>query len=863
MKESVVPTAVAATARDDDAPDRVRNWLLAALACALALFVLHALSGLLAQVHYRDIVTEIAAMPPLQLLLALLATAASYLALTGYDSSALRYAGATVGRGTVMLTAFIAYALSNTIGLGVLTGGAVRLRLYAAAGVEAQQVAQAVGFNAVAFGVGMTTFGALGLGLDAVPLAATLGVPALLLQGAALLIAFGVAGFVALCHLRREVRIHQHWQVQLPPAGLVLRQLLISGVDLAFAAAALWCLLPAGAVPLPSFVAFYVVGIALGVVSHVPGGLGVFEAVILLACAGRVPTEQVAGALVLYRVIYYLLPMGVAVLLLAAWELRAGVAAPLARAAVRMLPAVLAGVTVMVGVVLLLSGMTPLADDVAELLAMHVPLPLVEAAHLFGSIAGLVLLFIARGLFHRLDAAWWAALGLVLVASVLALPKGVNLGEALGLAGFAGLLVVTRRHFDRRSSLFEQSFEPLWWLCVATVLGVSLWMLLFAYQDVEYAHELWWQFEFDAHAPRSLRAWMAVAVIAFTLALGQLFRVARMGVAAPDPADLERAIPILERQTSADAYLAMMGDKQLLFSESGEAFIMYGQRGRSWIALFDPVGPPREWPELVWRFIEMAHAHGGRAAFYQVRPQALPLYLDAGLRVYKLGEEAHVPLAEFSLKGPRRANLRHGVNRAERDGLRFEVVAREQVPALLPALRVVSDAWLNEHDTQEKSFSLGAFDEAYLARQPVAVVWRGEQLIAFASLLCPPLKSEVTLDLMRHLPDAPNGTMDFLFVRLLLHFQAEGFERFGLGMAPMSGMIAHPLATRWHRLGRLVFEHGERFYNFRGLRGFKDKFDPVWEPRYLAAPGGIAPLLALTDTAALISGGLRGIIAKP
>jgi phosphatidylglycerol lysyltransferase len=855
------PVATGATPRDD-APDRVRNGLLAALAIALALLVLHALSGLLAEVHYQDIVDEIVDMSPSRLLLATLATAASYVALTGYDSSALRYAGASVGRGTVMLTAFIAYALSNTVGLGILTGGAVRLRLYSAAGVEAQQVAQAVGFNAVAFGVGMTSFGALGLAWGAQPLALTLGVPEWLLQGAATLALSCLAAFIVLCERRRAVQIHRHWRVQLPPAGLVLRQLVISGVDLGFAAAALWCLLPEGAVALPSFLAFYVVAIALGVVSHVPGGLGVFEAVILLACAGRAPTEQVAGALVLYRAIYYLLPLAIAVLLLAAYELRSGAAAPFARAASRMLPAVLASVTVMVGVVLLMSGMTPLADDVAELLAMHVPLPLVEAAHLFGSIAGLALMFIARGLFHRLDAAWWGALVLVLVASVLALPKGVNIDEAVALAAFAWLLVVTRRQFDRRSSLFEQSFEPMWWLCVTTVLGVSLWVLLFAYQDVEYAHELWWQFAFDAHAPRSLRALMAAAVIAFALALGQLFRVARLGVPAVTAADLERALPVLDCQHSADAYLAMMGDKQLLFSDSGEAFIMYGQHGRSWIALFDPVGPPREWPELVWRFIEMAHARGARAAFYQVRTQALPLYLDAGLRVYKLGEEAHVPLAEFSLKGPRRANLRHGLNRAEREGLTFEVIARDEVPRWLPALRVVSDAWLAEHDTQEKCFSLGAFDETYLARQSVAVVKRGAQLLAFASLLCPPTRREATLDLMRHLPDAPNGTMDFLFVRLMLHFQAEGVERFGLGMAPMSGMIAHPLATRWHRLGRLVFEHGERFYNFRGLRSFKDKFDPVWEPRYLAAPGGIAPLLALTDTAALISGGLRGIISK-
>jgi phosphatidylglycerol lysyltransferase len=104
--------------------------------------------------------------------------------------------------------------------------------------------------------------------------------------------------------------------------------------------------------------------------------------------------------------------------------------------------------------------------------------------------------------------------------------------------------------------------------------------------------------------------------------------------------------------------------------------------------------------------------------------------------------------------------------------------------------------------------------------------------------------------------------MDFLFVKVMLHFQAQGYQRFGLGMAPMSGMVTHPLAPPWHRVARFAFERGERFYNFRGLRSFKQKFDPIWEPRYLAVRGGLAPVFAMTDIAALISRGLRGVVTK-
>ena len=123
-------------------------------------------------------------------------------------------------------------------------------------------------------------------------------------------------------------------------------------------------------------------------------------------------------------------------------------------------------------------------------------------------------------------------------------------------------------------------------------------------------------------------------------------------------------------------------------------------------------------------------------------------------------------------------------------------------------------------------------------------------------------RQEVRIDLMRYLPDAPPSTMDFMLIRLMLHYQAEGVARFGLGMAPLAGMAQHDRAPTWQQMGRLFFEHGERFYNFQGVRRFKEKFDPVWEPRYLAAPGGLAPLMALADIAALISGGLRGVVAK-
>jgi len=564
----------------------------------------------------------------------------------------------------------------------------------------------------------------------------------------------------------------------------------------------------------------------------------------------------------LYRGIYYVLPLVIASALLVAHELRSGVAAPVGRMAEHLSPKLMAALALVAGVWLLVSGVTPASDEAQQLLAMKVPLPLVEASHFIGSVVGLGLLLVARGLLHRLDAAWWAALLMSVLAAVLALPKGIALSEAALLTSLALLLVISRKQFDRRSSLFAQRLEPEWLLAVGCVIAAAVWILFFSYQQVDYSNRLWWQFEFDAQAPRSLRAITAVALICGGVALRHLLQTPPVDVPVATPADLERAAAVVWNNPTSDACAALMGDKHFLFSPSGKSFVMFGKQGRSWVSLYGPIGEPDEWAELIWSFIELAAEHGGRAAFYQVRPASLPLYLDSGLQAFKLGEHAHVPLPDFTLKGAKRANLRHGVNRAEREGLSFAVVAPQQVHSVIDELRAVSAAWLADQKTREKGFSVGGFDAAYLQRLPVAVVRREGRVIAFANLLVTDAREDASVDLMRYVPDAPPGTMDFLFASIILYLQAEGFQRFGLGMAPMSGMSERRMAPRWHRFGRLLFENGERFYNFRGLRSFKDKFEPVWEARYLAAPGGAAPLLALSDVASLIGGGVKGVVAK-
>jgi phosphatidylglycerol lysyltransferase len=342
----------------------------------------------------------------------------------------------------------------------------------------------------------------------------------------------------------------------------------------------------------------------------------------------------------------------------------------------------------------------------------------------------------------------------------------------------------------------------------------------------------------------------------------RLLRHAEAEPALPTADELERVGALLRSSPDATANLVFLGDKALMFSASGNTFLMYGVEGRSWVALGDPKGPHEEAIELAWRFREEADRHGAWPVFYEVGTENLPLYIDLGLTLLKLGEAAIVPLPTFSLEGGRRKGLRRTIKEVTRNAVTFCVVSPSELAPLLPELKRVSDEWLAEKHTREKGFSLGRFDEAYLSRFPLGVVRRDGIIVAFANLLCSGDGSEVSVDLMRYTPAAPASVMEYLFIELLQWGRDQGFRRFNLGMAPLSGLQNRALAPIWNRAGALLYRHGEHFYNFRGLRQYKDKFDPEWEPRYLASPGGLALPRILASTAALISGGLRGVVSR-
>jgi phosphatidylglycerol lysyltransferase len=847
--------------------NRLRQAVPFVIGLGLFVAALEVLRVELRAVTWRDLSADVWQTPPARLLFALALTALNYAALTGYDLIAFAYIGKRLPRSRVVAASFLAYAISNNVGFAMLSGASVRYRFYTRWGVTAEELSRIVFSYSVTFWLGLFALGGLSLAVTPIPAAAGLPARTLIVPAGWVLMLIPPAYLVLTLARRAPLRVAR-FTLPLPTPTIALGQIAISILDWALAGAVLYSLLPPHAPPFLTFLGTFLVAILIGMVSHVPGGVGVFEGLMVLLLGPYLTSAELIPALVVFRAVYYLVPLVVALMGVIAdelWQRRVPMAragAVLGRIAEAWTPRALAALTFFAGIILLISGATPAAEGRLTMLGRVIPLGVIEASHFLGSIAGAALLVLSHGLARRLDAAFYATSLTLVVGMTASLLKGFDYEEAALLLTTLAILSRTRPAFDRRAAFFDTRFSAAWTTAVAAALLGSAWLGLFAFKHVNYTNELWWQFELEGEASRFMRASVGVGVLVVLVAFARLLTVAPHETVEPSDADLADAERAIAAQSSTYPYLAFLRDKTLLFSEDRSGFVMFSVQGRTWVALGDPVGPASQRAPLVRQFLERCDDFDGVPVFYEINKTNMHLYADVGLSFIKLGEEARVDLTTFTLEGGQSSRYRQAMKRLAKDGATFRIVSREDVPAVMDQLRLVSDDWLDAKAGAEKGFSLGFFDEAYIARFPVAVIERNGRIEAFANLWLGANREEMSVDLMRYHRDAPKGVMEALFVHLIEWGREHGFHWFALGMSPLSGVESSPLAPLWNRLGAFLYEHGEAIYNFQGLRAYKDKFNPVWEPRYLAYPGGFRLPRIMADVSALVAGGYRRIFQK-
>ncbi|HEU0121513.1 MAG TPA: flippase-like domain-containing protein [Bryobacteraceae bacterium] len=487
-----------------------------------------------------------------------------------------------------------------------------------------------------------------------------------------------------------------------------------------------------------------------------------------------------------------------------------------------------------------------------ELLRRIFPLELLRFSHFATLLLGMALVIAAVNIAKRKHRAWVWTIVLSGSSAVFQVLRARAYEEAAVSAVLFLALWLTRRNFSVRS-------RSLGWADSLVGLSVAIGALLFYgaagfyYLDktdfgVEFG--LWDSMvqtirlvtltrdsalvPYTRHAAWFLDSISLLSAAAIAYSMYAIFRPVLYQLRT-HPVEVEQARRIIadHGRSSLDFFKAWP-EKSLFFSPTGSSFLAYRVGGGFAVVLGDPIGPSEELEQLVREFLALCHDNDWRVCFYQALPDALELYHRVGLHRLKIGDDAIVDLTQFALEGTASRAFRGKVRQLEKRGITTRIYEPPIPPDVLAAARSVSDEWLHIPGRREHGFSLGWFHESYVRNTPLfAVEDTGGMMLAFANIIPSGRKGEATVDMMRHRREAPNGIMDFLFVKLFLFNKELGFHRFTLGMAPMGGFRAGENAAPAERAVHSFVRHLNFLFSFQGLRAYKAKFASFWEPRYL------------------------------
>lgn len=825
-------------------PKKWTKWL-SLVALGVFVFLLYLVFDKLSNFEYKDVIKTVKRMPPYASALAIVFTFLSYAVMSGYDWIGQRYVGRTVSFAKTSLVSFYSYALGLNVGVSWLSSSAVRFRMYQGWGFQPAEIGKLIAFASVSFWVGLAALSGVALCFSNLSFQGEYPIPDYLVKPVGGIICLMTLAYLAACFFcKGEVKI---WDktFSFPSLKVGISQFVLAAADLLFASAALYVLIPDPDLGFVMFLGVYCLAFFGGLLSNAPGGIGVFETVFVLFLPTNASANEMLACLVVYRAIYFLLPLLTACILFAVLEGK-GLLGKLsgrlsaAQACLTVIaPRALSAMIFVSGAILLVTGSLPAPAGHVNWIRHIMPLPVLEITYMMGSLLGLGLLFLAFAIKQRLDSAYYLTLTAVAMAVPISILRGDGFFTFAALVAIGAVFAPCRRFFYRKSSLLNLPMNQGSILAILLTVTSAIYIGLIAFQYHAHGTMSWWEFEFAGDKPRFQRVSFAIAVLSGSLALFKLIRAPQAQIGESFDTCKEKVEAVLKKSSLAYANLALMGDKRFVFSDDDSAFIMFTIKGRTWVAMGDPVGDcPDACQGLVKEFKDLCDEYSGIPVFYQTSKDYLHNYVDLGLKPVKVGELARVRLEDFSLEGSKRQSMRSRLKRVAKKGCSFEILSQKDALLSMSRLREISDEWLASKNAKEKGFSLGYFDERYLSNFRFAVVKKEGEIVAFANLWETHGKTEMSIDLMRYTDDAPPSTMEYLFVEIIKWARDQEYQFFDMRIAPLSGIDSGQSAPVWNKLFDLLFTHGGRFYNFKGLRTYKERFNPEWSPMYIASPGG-------------------------
>lgn len=601
----------------------------------------------------EDISSALEDIPRAAVIWAFVWTFFSYFVLTFYDRLGTIYAGHKISYRRAAFASFCAYALSHNLGFAAVSGAAVRYRLYAHWGLTPVQIAKTVAFCSLTFGLGGMVLGGLILFIEpeSVPFFGQRFSHYIMYAIGAGLWAI-VGTYITLARVVGRVNLFGH-EFELPGFRMAMVQVILATVDVAVTATIFYALLP----PTPgltwfNFLGVYVASYTAGLAANLPGGIGVFDTAMLLGLSPWLEPPPILGAIVLFRLLYYIIPLFLAGAMFAGNEimLRGGaalskraperIAAPAANQWTEpdFAVAAVTGTVVICGALLLGIGLLGApASDAMWADPDFIGVATKAAGHFVPSLIGAGLLVLSFGLSQRVNIAWTATLVLLAAGAFFTLIQG-EWPWLAGILVFATMLIAPfKSFFYRHARLFAGPFDTGTALPLVALISCIIALTAFERHVRHLTGNSWWELAFSGQLPNRVRFALAFAVLLALFAVWRLIRPGKVGFLPWN--DEARA-----RLRALDAVPPAQADG-VIVGESGRAALPFIRIGNVLLGIGDPVGAESDKISAIWRLRDLARQEGLDPAVWSVGAGFLKVYSDLGLTALPLGPDG-LPMSE-------------------------------------------------------------------------------------------------------------------------------------------------------------------------------------------------------------------------
>lgn len=805
---------------------KIIKIIIAPLGIIIFLVAISLLGNEMKSYSYQQILDMMKAIPAFKITIALILALSYYLILSGYDVLAFKYIKVPLKFKNVVFTCFISNSLGNNTGYSMLFGGSIRYRLYSIYNVSMLNVTKVLFFSSATIWFGLLILGGLIFTFSPVEFS---GNKFFFISSRPLGILFlTIVGTYTLLSIfkSKPLKIFK-WNVSFPSIKITLWQMTLATADWILASCTLYVLLPAGTIGYITLLKIFLVAQMLGILSQVPGGIGVFETAIVMMLPSGTASATVMGTLLAYRAVFYFFPLGIALSLLAGHEFfrakkRFRILARFYGGRMNsIVPQALMISTFLGGMMILFSGVTTVSSSVINRLVIYIPSIILDFLHFAVSIIGIILLFISRGLLLRIKTAHTWAVVLLSMLFPLAIINGYGYEKIIALIIMLSLIILSKKYFYRNISIFTPKLNMMWLSAITAVFAGSVWLGFFVYKQDIYTPVAFLNSLFaTTDAGRFLRICIGMAAILVIVLISELLKRARYKQISMSHKNIE-----IVTEASQYVYSKYAFENKSLFYKDTNSFIMYSQINNSSIAFGDPVGSDKSARELIWEFKEMADLKNVNPTFLYVGNKNLRVYDDMGMDIAPFGADANILLETFSKNAGSLSDIKEFAEKTDKE-YQFEIKDNQDFLKEKKYTDFIDYQWQKDFgNLKNKMFDISSqFASRYIT------VKKNGFLSAYAFLLLSKNKYEAFVSNVRYTSDCAENMLQYMLFKSVCWAKENNYKWFNLGLTPTEKIILDDDFVQKAK----IFVFGEHFkYDLTALKKFKLKFRPVFKNKYI------------------------------